>query len=98
MTAIRRYLPRLALAAVIVLLLAMAASVQAQGFGARLGTIKRGGRVTYKPTGPGVLFDALGTYTAAFLATAVILLAAAVCTALIEDPIGDAYRRIRRPA
>ena len=59
MTAIRRYLPRLALAAVIVLLLAMAASVQARGFGARLGTIKRGGRVTYEPTGPGVLFDAL---------------------------------------
>ena len=59
MEAISRYLPRLALAAGMVLLLAMAASVQAQDFGARLGTIKRGGRVTYEPTGPGVLFDAL---------------------------------------
>ena len=58
--------------------------VAAHGLGALFG-----------PLVAGVLFDALGTYTAAFLATAVILLAAAVCTALIEDPIGDAYRRKR---
>ena len=30
-----------------------------QDYGARLGTVKRGGRVSYEPTGPGVLFDAL---------------------------------------
>ena len=32
---------------------------QAQDYGARLGTVQRGGRVTYEPQGPGVLFDAL---------------------------------------
>ena len=34
-------------------------AAQAQDYGARLGTIQRGGRVTYEPRGPGVLFDAL---------------------------------------
>ena len=36
-----------------------ATSTAAQEFGARLGTVKRGGRLTYEPTGPGVVFDAL---------------------------------------
>ena len=31
----------------------------AQEYGARLGAIKRGGKVSFEPTGPGVLFDAL---------------------------------------
>ena len=34
-------------------------AAQAQDYGARLGTIQRGGRVTYEPRGPGVIFDAL---------------------------------------
>ena len=34
-------------------------AAQGQDYGARLGTVKRGGRVTYEPTGPGVMFDAL---------------------------------------
>ena len=33
--------------------------VYAQGSGSRLGTVKRGGRASFEPTGPGVLFDAL---------------------------------------
>ena len=33
--------------------------VQAQDYGARLGQVQRGGEVTFEPTGPGVLFDAL---------------------------------------
>ena len=31
----------------------------AQDYGSRLGTVKRGGRVSFEPRGPGVLFDAL---------------------------------------
>ena len=31
----------------------------AQDYGARLGTVKRGGKVSFEPRGPGVLFDAL---------------------------------------
>jgi len=31
----------------------------AQDYGARLGTTQRGGKVSFEPTGPGVLFDAL---------------------------------------
>jgi len=31
----------------------------AQQYGSRLGTIQRGGKVTFEPAGPGVLFDAL---------------------------------------
>ena len=34
-------------------------AAQAQDYGARLGTVQRGGRVTYESRGPGVLFDAL---------------------------------------
>jgi MFS family permease len=52
-------------------------------------------------TGPyvaGALYDATGTYKAAFLATGVILLFAVVCCALIEDPVGDEYRRQKRSA
>ncbi len=41
------------------LLLGTATTVAAQDYGARLGTVKRGGRVSFEPTGPGVLFDAL---------------------------------------
>jgi hypothetical protein len=37
----------------------MATTTTAQEFGARLGTVKRGGWLTYEPTGPGVVFDAL---------------------------------------
>ena len=43
-------------------LLLIAASwvqVHAQDYGTRLGTVKRGGKVSFEPTGPGVLFDAL---------------------------------------
>jgi hypothetical protein len=47
----------LALAVLQLMLLAM--PLWSQEFGARLGTVKRGGKVTYEPTGPGVLFDAL---------------------------------------
>jgi hypothetical protein len=46
----------------------------------------------------GALYDATGTYKAAFLATGVILLFAVVCCALIEDPVGDEYRRQKRSA
>jgi hypothetical protein len=34
-------------------------SLQAQEYGARLGTVQRGGQVSYEPRGPGVFFDAL---------------------------------------
>ncbi|MEW6754533.1 MAG: hypothetical protein AB1505_26655 [Candidatus Latescibacterota bacterium] len=37
----------------------LAPALEAQDYGARLGTVQRGGRVTFEPTGPGVLFDAL---------------------------------------
>ncbi|MBT3341579.1 MAG: hypothetical protein HN712_17605 [Gemmatimonadetes bacterium] len=39
--------------------LLMVASATAQDYGARLGTVKRGGRLSFEPTGPGILFDAL---------------------------------------
>ena len=32
---------------------------QAQEYGARLGTVRRAGKVSYEPTGPRFLFDAL---------------------------------------
>ena len=41
------------------LALDQANTAYAQGSGSRLGTVKRGGRVSFEPTGPGVLFDAL---------------------------------------
>ena len=37
----------------------LANPLDAQDYGARLGTVQRGGRVSFEPTGPGVLFDAL---------------------------------------
>ncbi len=37
----------------------LAAPLCAQEYGSRLGTVQRGGRVSFEPTGPGVLFDAL---------------------------------------
>ncbi|MBT4976757.1 MAG: hypothetical protein HOM86_05380, partial [Gemmatimonadetes bacterium] len=40
-------------------MLIAALSVDAQDYGSRLGTVKRGGKVSFEPTGPGVLFDAL---------------------------------------
>ena len=43
----------------VVSLLLSTASVDAQTYGSRLGTVKRGGKVSFDPTGPGVLFDAL---------------------------------------
>ena len=43
----------------ILTILLLAAAAGAQDYGARLGTVKRGGRVSFEPTGPGVLFDAL---------------------------------------
>jgi MFS family permease len=46
----------------------------------------------------GALFDVLGTYTAAFLGTGIILLMAAACCTLIEDPIGDEHRKRRSSA
>ena len=44
---------------VLMILLMGGSEVCAQDYGARLGTVKRGGRVSFEPTGPGVLFDAL---------------------------------------
>ena len=41
------------------LLLLLHVTVHAQDYGARLGNIQRGGKVSFEPTGPGVLFDAL---------------------------------------
>jgi hypothetical protein len=50
--------PRIGLHAA--LLLAATVSVGlSQDYGARLGTVQRGGKVTFEPKGPGVLFDAL---------------------------------------
>ena len=37
----------------------MAQTALAQDYGVRLGRSSRGGEVTFEPTGPGVLFDAL---------------------------------------
>jgi hypothetical protein len=37
----------------------LASTLQAQDYGTRLGNIQRGGKVSFEPTGPGVLFDAL---------------------------------------
>ena len=37
----------------------LANPVDAQDYGTRLGTVQRGGKVSFEPTGPGVLFDAL---------------------------------------
>ena len=34
-------------------------SIEAQTYGTRLGNVQRGGKVSFEPTGPGVLFDAL---------------------------------------
>ena len=42
-----------------VALVVLAGVGEAQDFGVRLGTVQRGGKVSYEPTGPGVLFDAL---------------------------------------
>ena len=42
----------------LILLLATTA-LEAQEFGTRLGAVQRGGRVSFEPRGPGVLFDAL---------------------------------------
>jgi hypothetical protein len=41
------------------LALLLAATATAQDYGARLGQVQRGGEVSFQPTGPGVLFDAL---------------------------------------
>ena len=40
-------------------LLLLPLPLAAQDYGARLGTVKRGGKVSFEPRGPGVLFDAL---------------------------------------
>jgi hypothetical protein len=37
----------------------LAGDLLGQEFGARLGQVKRGGKVSFEPTGPGVVFDAL---------------------------------------
>ena len=44
---------------ILVILLLLSTVVQAQNYGTRLGNIQRGGKVSFEPTGPGVLFDAL---------------------------------------
>ena len=41
------------------LLLVVAYAIGAQEYGARLGTVKRGGKVSFEPQGPGVVFGAL---------------------------------------
>ena len=43
----------------LLLLTLIAPSIDAQTYGSRLGTVKRGGKVSFEPSGPGVLFDAL---------------------------------------
>jgi len=45
--------------ALLVLSFLFHAASHAQDYGARLGHIQRGGKVSFEPTGPGVLFDAL---------------------------------------
>ncbi|SVC05383.1 uncharacterized protein METZ01_LOCUS258237, partial [marine metagenome] len=35
------------------------APLHAQSYGSRLGTVQRGGKVSFEPIGPGVIFDAL---------------------------------------
>ena len=37
----------------------IASSVHAQNYGSRLGTVQRGGKVSFQPQGPGVLFGPL---------------------------------------
>ena len=44
---------------VLLLAVVLAGPLVAQDYGARLGTVQRGGRVSFEPSGPGVLFDAL---------------------------------------
>ena len=51
--AVERMLP------ILILSVAGVGAPWAQDYGARLGTVKRGGEVSYEPTGPGVVFDAL---------------------------------------
>jgi len=43
----------------LLLLVLWSIDAPAQEYGARLGTVKRGGKVSFEPTGPGVLFGAL---------------------------------------
>jgi hypothetical protein len=43
----------------LLVLLCVANVAHAQDYGTRLGTIQRGGKISYEPTGPGMLFDAL---------------------------------------
>ena len=43
----------------LLLIAALAMQARAQDYGTRLGTVKRGGKVSFEPRGPGVLFDAL---------------------------------------
>ena len=43
----------------IFLLCLLCATARAQDYGSRLGNIQRGGKVSFEPTGPGMLFDAL---------------------------------------
>ncbi|HIL10426.1 MAG TPA: hypothetical protein EYG11_17125, partial [Candidatus Latescibacteria bacterium] len=45
--------------AVSLLSLVVVVAVGAQEYGARLGSVKRGGKVSFEPKGPGVIFDAL---------------------------------------
>lgn len=53
----RKYLLRILVCSFFSLPLSHA--VYAQEYGARLGTVKRGGKVSFEPQGPGVVFDAL---------------------------------------
>ncbi|MFP6626342.1 MAG: hypothetical protein VCA74_04685, partial [Deltaproteobacteria bacterium] len=46
-------------ACVLLLVILSTGAGQAQDYGARLGTVRRGGKVSYEPTGPRFLFDAL---------------------------------------
>ena len=43
----------------LLILVFSATSIGAQDYGARIGTVQRGGKVSFEPTGSGVLFDAL---------------------------------------
>jgi hypothetical protein len=56
---IKRYQAVAGLALGLLLGVLSAVPLAAQDYGSRLGTVKRGGKVTFEPTGPGIVFDAL---------------------------------------
>ena len=55
----RRYALGPGLACLLILALLAPSPLAAQDYGVRLGNVQRGGKVSFEPSGPGVLFDAL---------------------------------------